>query len=118
MFQPKEIADNLREYGSFIPGIRPGKKTAEYLGYIMKRVTLAGSIFLCLIAVLPNIITKEIGNLQGTSFAYFLGGTSILIVVEVALDLVEQINAQMVMKNYDGFMKGEATSRTGWGRNG
>jgi preprotein translocase subunit SecY len=117
MFQPKEIADNLREYGSFIPGIRPGKKTAEYLGYIMKRVTLAGSIFLCLIAVLPNIITKEIGNLQGTSFAYFLGGTSILIVVEVALDLVEQINAQMVMKNYDGFMKGEATNRTGWGRN-
>ncbi len=119
MFQPKEIADNLREYGSFIPGIRPGRKTAEYLEYVMMRITLAGSIFLCLIAVLPNIITRQIGNLNQT-FAYFLGGTSILIVVEVALDFVEQLNAQLVMKNYEGFMKGgEAAARAGgWGRRG
>ncbi len=120
MFQPKEIADNLREYGSFIPGIRPGKKTAEFLEYVMLRVTLAGSIFLCLIAVLPNIITRQIGNLNQT-FAYFLGGTSILIVVEVALDFVEQINAQLVMKNYEGFMKqGETSSggAGGWGKRG
>ncbi len=118
MFQPKEIADNLREYGSFIPGIRPGKKTADYLNFVITRITLAGSVFLCLIAVLPNFITAEIGGLQRT-FTYFLGGTSILIVVEVALDMVEQINAQLVMKNYEGFMKDSGRAHSGgWGRRG
>ncbi|MCB9892463.1 MAG: preprotein translocase subunit SecY [Planctomycetes bacterium] len=117
MFQPKEIADNLREQGSFVPGIRPGQKTAEFIQFVMTRVTLAGAIFLCLIAIMPNFITQQIGGLNQT-WTYFLGGTSILIVVEVALDLVEQINAHVVMKNYEGFMKsgGTADSPTGWGR--
>lgn len=115
MFQPKEIADNLREHGSFIPGIRPGKKTAEFLKYIMTRITLAGSVFLCVIAVIPNIVTRKIG-VNDPTFAYFMGGTSILIVVEVALDLVEQVNAHLVMKNYEGFMKADKAARAGWGR--
>ena len=115
MFQPKEMADNLREHGSFIPGIRPGKKTAEFLQFVISRVTLAGAVFLCLIAVIPNIITRQIGGLSPT-WAYFLGGTSILIVVEVALDLVEQINAHLVMKNYEGFMKPGSERSAGWGR--
>jgi len=113
MFQPKDIANNLREHGSFIPGIRPGPKTSEFLQYVITRVTLAGSIFLAVIAIVPNLITRQIGNLP-PAMGYFLGGTSILIVVEVALDMIERLNAQLVMKNYDGFMKGEAAS--GWGR--
>ncbi len=115
MFQPKEIADNLREHGSFIPGIRPGSKTAEFLQFVMSRVTLAGAVFLCLIAVIPNLVTRQIGGLSST-WAYFLGGTSILIVVEVPLDMVEQINAHLVMKNYDGFMKSSSGKTAGWGR--
>ncbi|MEZ5990369.1 MAG: preprotein translocase subunit SecY [Planctomycetota bacterium] len=115
MFQPKEIADNLRDHGSFIPGIRPGKPTAEYLSFIMSRVTLAGASFLCLVAVIPNLITRQIG-ITNPIFAYFLGGTSILIVVEVALDLVEQLNAHLIMNNYEGFMKGDQQRMAGWGR--
>lgn len=115
MFQPKEIADNLRDQGAFIPGIRPGKKTAEYLQYIMSRVTLAGASFLCIVAVMPNLITRQIG-ITNPIFAYFLGGTSILIVVEVALDLVEQLNAQLIMNNYEGFMKGDQQRMAGWSK--
>lgn len=114
MFQPVEIADNLREHGSFVPGIRPGKKTAEFIQFVLTRVTIAGAVFLCIIAIVPNMITQQIGGL-GQTWAYFLGGTSILIVVEVALDLVEQINAHLVMKNYEGFMKG-GDKQAGWGR--
>jgi preprotein translocase subunit SecY len=118
MFRPEEIADNLREHGSFIPGIRPGAKTATYLKEILKRITLAGAVFLACIAVLPNFITGNIPGLQG-SMAYFLGGTSILIVVGVALDVVDRLNAQLVMRNYDGFMKGKTGSGaggSGWAR--
>lgn len=75
MFQPKDIANNLREYGSFIPGIRPGPKTAEFLGYVMTRVTLAGAVFLALIANVPNLITRQIGNLP-LALSYFLGSNS------------------------------------------
>ena len=121
MFRPEEIADNLREHGSFIPGIRPGaRKTATYLKEILTRVTLAGAVFLALIAVLPNFITGNIPGLQG-NLAYFLGGTSVLIVVGVALDLVDRLNAQLVMRNYDGFMKGKAGGGgvgSGWARKG
>ena len=83
MFRPEEIADNLREHGSFIPGIRPGAKTAAYLKDVLTRITLAGAVFLALIAVLPNFITGNIPGLTG-NLAYFLGGTSVLIVVGVA----------------------------------
>lgn len=110
MFQPDEIASNLKDQGSFIPGIRPGKATAEYLSFVLDRITLAGSVFLAVIAVMPNIL---IGNLHvDPMIAYFLGGTSILIVVGVALDMVDRVNAQLVMRNYDGFMKGNKSSWT------
>jgi len=112
MFQPEEIANNLREHGSFIPGIRPGARTAEYLGNIVTRITLAGAAFLTAIAIFPAFITK--GSPMPPTMQYFLGGTSVLIVVGVALELVDRLNAQLVMRNYGGFMKGGASP--GWTR--
>jgi preprotein translocase subunit SecY len=104
MFRPEEIADNLREHGSFVPGLRPGAKTAEFLKGVLTRITLAGAAFLAVIAILPNFITGNIPGLR-SDLAYFLGGTSVLIVVGVAQDLVDRLNAQLVMRNYEGFMK-------------
>ncbi len=127
MFRPEEIADNLREHGSFIPGIRPGAKTAQYIKDILTRITLSGAVFLALLAVMPNFITGGIPGIQGR-LAYFLGGTSVLIVVGVALDLVDRLNAELVMRNYDGFIKGGgkggkaskglSTSGHGWAKRG
>ncbi len=124
MFRPEEIADNLREHGSFIPGIRPGAKTAAYLKGILTRITLAGAVFLAFLAVLPNFITGNIPGLSGR-LAYFLGGTSVLIVVGVAMDLVDRLNAMLVMRNYEGFVKGKGTGGAGglaggagWARKG
>ncbi|MEZ6196003.1 MAG: preprotein translocase subunit SecY [Planctomycetota bacterium] len=111
MFQPAEMANNLKEYGSFIPGIRPGKKTAEFLERVMVRVTLAGSFFLAIIAILPNLIAASL-NVDALT-ASFLGGTSILIIVGVALDLVDKLNAQLVASNYEGFMGATAAKRGG-----
>ncbi len=113
MFQPEEIANNLREHGSFIPGIRPGAKTAEYLTFTLTRITLAGAAFLAVIAVLPNFFTRGEGFTG--RMAYFIGGTSVLIVVGVAMDLVDKLNAQLTMRNYEGFMK---QSGSNWGRGG
>ena len=118
MFQPDDIANNLREHGSFIPGIRPGVRTAEHIKRVLSRITLAGALFLALIAVIPNFITGRIPGLDG-NLAYFLGGTSVLIVVGVALDMVDRLNAQLVMRNYEGFVKGGATGTgtgTGWAK--
>ena len=112
MFQPDDIAKNLREHGSFVPGIRPGQKTAEYLKSVLTHITVAGAAFLALIAVVPNLITANIPGLSG-NLAYFLGGTSVLIVVGVAMDVVDKLNAQLVMRNYEGFMK---SSGAGWAR--
>jgi preprotein translocase subunit SecY len=112
MFQPTEIANNLKEHGSFVPGIRPGKKTAEYLERVMTRITVAGAAFLAAIAILPNIVTDS----MNVSFqvAAFLGGTSVLIVVGVALDLVDKVNAYLVMRSYEGIMtKGKAQPKGG-----
>lgn len=111
MFQPEDIANNLREHGSFIPGIRPGAKTAEYLDNVLRRLTLAGAAFLAIVAVFPAFITQ--GTAMTDDMRYFLGGTSVLIVVGVALDLVDKLNAQLVMRNYEGFMK---SSGPGWTR--
>jgi preprotein translocase subunit SecY len=111
MFQPTEIADNLREHGSFIPGIRPGARTAEYLQNSLTRITLAGAAFLAVIAIAPAFVTQ--GSGIPNDMRYFLGGTSVLIVVGVALELVDRLNAQLVMRNYDGFMK---QSGPGWTR--
>lgn len=102
MFKPKDLSNNLKDYGSFIPGIRPGRKTAQYLEYIMIRITLAGAAFLAIIAVIPQLLEKAmpVGMLAG-----FYGGTSILIVVGVALDLVEKIESHLMMRHYEGFMR-------------
>jgi preprotein translocase subunit SecY len=113
MFNPVEIAGNMKEYGSFIPGIRPGKFTAEYLEKVIKRITLAGAAFLCLIALVPQLVA---GALEIDWYvAHFLGGTGILIVVGVALDLVDKIEAQLLVRQYEGFMRGGEGPRRGGG---
>lgn len=109
MFQPQEMANNLKEHGSFVPGIRPGRKTAEYLERIMVRITLAGGAFLAVIAIIPTIVTGSL-NVDWMT-ARFLGGTGILIVVGVALDLVDKLNAELMTRNYDGFMGSSASKK-------
>jgi len=99
-FNPEEIADNMKKYGGFIPGLRPGRSTAEYINRVLVRISLAGAIYLAVIAVLPNIVIG-FSNLQNA----YLGGTALLIVVGVALDLVRQMEAHLLMRNYEGFMK-------------
>jgi len=101
-FQPKEMANNLRDYGSFIPGLRPGKRTADYLERVMTRITYVGASFLALIAVIPTVVATKM-NIPFT-ISSFLGGTGLLIVVSVALDLVQRIEANLVMRNYKGFL--------------
>ena len=100
-FQPKDMAKNLRDRGSFIPGLRPGHRTAEYLETVMVRITFFGAAFLAFIAVVPSLVTQ----LAGVSFmaASFLGGTGLLIVVSVSLDLVQRIESNLIMRNYEGF---------------
>ena len=103
-FNPVEMSKNMKEQGSFIPGIRPGRPTAEHLEKIMNRITLAGAAFLALIAVLPVIIADTL-NLP-LNLTIYLGGTTMLIVVSVALDLVDKLNSYLVMRNYEGFLRG------------
>src|SRR6188474_334713 len=98
-FNPVDQADNLKKYGGFIPGVRPGRPTAEYLDRILSRLTFAGALYLGLVAALPTILISQ------TSANFFFGGTSILIVVGVALDTVKQLEAQLMMRNYEGFLK-------------
>ena len=105
-FQPKEMANNLRDYGSFIPGVRPGKRTADYLEKVMGRITYVGAAFLALIAIIPTIVATRL-NIPFTVSA-FLGGTGLLIVVSVALDLVQRIEANLIMRNYQGFLGGDS----------
>jgi preprotein translocase subunit SecY len=105
MFNPVEMAKNMKESGSFIPGIRPGKRTAEFLERVMTRITLAGATFLALIATIPQQAATAISSNVPPQVAYFLGGTSILIVVSVALDLVDKLNSALLMRNQGGFMR-------------
>ncbi|QJW45011.1 preprotein translocase subunit SecY [bacterium BFN5] len=95
-----DMAENMKKYGGFIPGLRPGKPTADYLDRVMTRITLAGAIFLAFIAILPNFVAAAT-NIQGVNF----GGTALLIVVGVALDTMKQIEAMVLMRHYQGFMK-------------
>lgn len=103
VFNPVEVADNMKKYGGFIPGIRPGKRTAEFIDNVLTRVTLPGSIFLAFIAVFPYILMK-VTNIN-YDLASFYGGTSLLIVVGVALDTLQQIESHLLMRHYDGFLK-------------
>lgn len=97
-FDPKAIAQNLQKMGGFVPGIRPGRSTAQYLGKILHRVLFVGALFLGLIAVMPYII-QGITRIQ--TFSFLVGGTSVLIVVSVVLDTIKQINAQLQMRDYE-----------------
>jgi len=102
-FNPKEVADTMRRQGGFIPGIRPGKSTAEFIDNILTRITLPGAISLAIIAILPTFLTK-FGNVT-PGFAQFFGGTSLLIIVSVGLDTLQQVESHLMMRHYDGFMK-------------
>ncbi len=123
IFNPEDTAENMRKYGGFIPGIRPGKRTAEFIDKILTRITLVGSIYLALVALLPEVLIAgfKVATIpvigpsldavlptwftQGLGLKFFFGGTSLLIVVGVAMDTVQQIESQLVMRHYDGFMR-------------
>jgi len=123
IFNPADVADNLRKYGGFIPGIRPGKNTSDFIDGVLSRITLVGAIYLAAVAILPEFLMTGfkvhtlpvIGSFleanlprwftQGLNVNFYFGGTSILIVVGVAMDTLQQIEAQLVMRHYDGFMR-------------
>jgi len=100
-FNPEEISDNMKRYGGFIPGIRAGRPTTEFLDYVLSRITAAGAIYLGLIALIPLVAFAAIGTNQNFPF----GGTSILIIVGVGLATVKQISAQMEQRNYEGLLR-------------
>jgi preprotein translocase subunit SecY len=98
-FNPKDMANNLKDYGSFIPGYRPGKRTAEHIDQILARVTLAGAVYVTAVCLLPEFLILR------WNVPFYFGGTSLLIVVGVAMDTVQQVESQLIMRHYDGFMK-------------
>ena len=102
-FNPKDVSENMQKQGGFVPGIRPGKHTADFIDNILTKITLPGSVFLAIIAVLPAFMSKWFGVTP--SFAQFFGGTSLLIMVGVALDTLQQLESHLLMRHYDGFMK-------------
>jgi preprotein translocase subunit SecY len=123
VFNPDDVAENMRKYGGFIPGIRPGKRTAEYIDTILTRITLVGAIYLAIVAILPEFLITGfkvapipfIGPTldqyaprwftDGLGVQFYFGGTSLLIIVGVAMDTVQQVESQLIMRHYDGFMK-------------
>jgi preprotein translocase subunit SecY len=123
VFNPNEVADNMRKYGGFIPGIRPGKRTADHINEILTRITLVGGLYLIIISLIPewmitgihlNHLFRPLGPfferlptwmLNGLGVSFYFGGTSLLIVVGVAMDTVNQIESQLIMRHYDGFLK-------------
>ncbi len=105
-FNPTEIADNLKKYGGFIPGIRPGQNTADYITGILNKINLSGAIFLALIAIVPDMVLRIWPEQVSVEMAHLFGGTSLLIIVGVALDTLQQIESQLLMRHYDGFLKG------------
>jgi len=123
IFNPDDVAENMRKYGGFVPGIRPGKRTAEYIDAILARITLAGAVYLALVALLPEFLLTGfkvapipiVGDqldaalprfvTEGLNVPFYFGGTSLLIIVGVAMDTVQQVESQLIMRHYDGFMK-------------
>ena len=99
VLNPVDLADNMKKYGGFIPGIRPGKRTAEFIDRVLSRVTLPGALFLAFIAIIPDVLIRQL------NVPFYLGGTGLLIVVGVALDTLQQIESHLLMRNYDGFTK-------------
>ncbi|MGC2160480.1 MAG: preprotein translocase subunit SecY [Silvibacterium sp.] len=133
VFRPDDIADNMRKYGGFIPGIRPGKRTSDYVNDILTRITLVGAIYLVLVALIPQLLISGIhlnhlplvGSFfehlplwvtNGMGFNFYFGGTSLLIVVGVAMDTVNQVEAQLIMRHYEGFSarSGRTRGRRAW----
>ncbi|HPD16675.1 MAG TPA: preprotein translocase subunit SecY [Planctomycetota bacterium] len=113
VFNPLKMAEEMKNYGHFVPGIRPGKMTAQYLERLMTRITLAGSAFLAFIAVLPQLIHSSLD--VDVNVAYLYGGTSLLIIVGVALEIVQKIESHLLMRHYEGFMKkGRIHGRSSW----
>jgi preprotein translocase subunit SecY len=124
IFNPMDTADNLQKFGGFIPGIRPGRRTAEFIDNVLTRLTFVGSIYLALIALLPTILISgfNVGAIplvgpgleyilpdflsKGLNVKFVFGGTSLLIVVGVAMDTVQQVESQLIMRHYEGFLKG------------
>ncbi|MGH3854325.1 MAG: preprotein translocase subunit SecY [Pseudonocardiaceae bacterium] len=102
-FNPEERAEEMKKFGGFIPGIRPGRPTAEYLSFVLSRITLPGSMYLGIVAVLPNLFLDLTGNGQNQNFPF--GGTAVLIMVGVGLDTVKQIESQLMQRNYEGFLR-------------
>ena len=124
VFNPTELADNMRKYGGFIPGIRPGRNTSEHIDWILRRLTFVGGVYLAAVCLLPEWMISGIHLqhlpgavgawfdnhmwrfvLEGLNITFYFGGTSLLIVVGVAMDTVQQIESQLVMRNYEGFVK-------------
>ncbi len=133
IFRPDDIADNMRKYGSFIPGIRPGKRTSDFINDVLTRITLVGAIYLCVISIIPMFLISGvhfnhlpfIGHFfdslpawttNGLGLNFYFGGTSLLIVVGVAMDTVQQVEAQLIMRHYDGFTpkSGRIRGRRSW----
>ena len=134
VFNPSEVADNMRKYGGFIPGIRPGKRTADFINEVLTRITLVGALYLIVISFIPewmitgihlNHLYGPIGRffenlpnwmMNGLGVSFYFGGTSLLIVVGVAMDTVQQIEAQLIMRHYDGFTprSGRVRGRRTW----
>jgi preprotein translocase subunit SecY len=102
IFNPKQISDDLKRSNGFIPGVKPGQPTADYIGVIMDRITLPGAVFLAIVGIMPGF-AQLLGITQG--FSTFYGGTSLLIMVGVVLDTLQQIETQLLMRQYDGLMK-------------
>jgi len=133
VFRPDDIADNMRKYGGFIPGIRPGRRTSDYVNEILTRITLVGAIYLCVVAIIPQLLISGIhlnhlwlvGSwfeslpswmTNGMGFNFYFGGTSLLIVVGVAMDTVNQVESQLIMRHYEGFSpkSGRVRGRRAW----
>ncbi|RCW46755.1 protein translocase subunit secY/sec61 alpha [Halopolyspora algeriensis] len=104
-FNPEERADEMKKFGGFIPGIRPGRPTAEYLSFVLSRITLPGALYLGIIAVLPSFFLGLTGGGQGGMQSFMFGGTAILIMVNVGLDTVKQVESQLTQRNYEGFLR-------------
>ncbi|KAF0123771.1 MAG: preprotein translocase subunit SecY [bacterium] len=98
-FNPVDIADNMKKYGGYIPGIRPGKKTAEYIDKVLTRITLGGAVYVSAVCVLPTILTSKF------NVPFYFGGTALLIVVGVAMDTASQIESHLLTRQYEGFLK-------------